>query len=121
MVRDPTPIEMLFTLMGTGCEEVTRVSGASADTITCRWKDGRIGSVSALRPYGPYGATVFAGKEAFTQQSSSAPYAAMLRDIVKFFETGVAPVTNEETLEMFAFMDAAQKSKENGGKPVKLR
>ena len=40
---------------------------------------------------------------------------------MKFFQTGVPPVPNEETLEIFAFMDAAQKSKEQGGKPVRLR
>jgi hypothetical protein len=30
-------------------------------------------------------------------------------------------VPHEETLELFAFMDAAQRSKESGGKPMKLR
>jgi hypothetical protein len=30
-------------------------------------------------------------------------------------------VPNQETPEMFAFMDAAQKSKEQGGKAVELR
>ena len=45
----------------------------------------------------------------------------MLVEIIKFFQTGKTPVPNEETLEIFAFLDAAQKSKEQGGKPVKLR
>jgi hypothetical protein len=40
---------------------------------------------------------------------------------VKFFQTGKPPVTPEETIEIFAFMDAAQKSKEQGGRPVKLQ
>ena len=116
------PIEMLFALMGTGCEEVTRVSGATLDTITCRWKDGRLGTVNALRPYGPYGAVVFRGKEARTPPAKAASdYVPMLREIVKFFETGKPPVPNEETLEIFAFMDAAQRSKEAGGKPMRLR
>jgi len=116
------PIEMLFALMGTGCEEVTRASGATLDTITCRWKDGRLGTVHALRPYGPYGAVVFRGKEARTPPAkASSDYVPMLREIVKFFETGKPPVPNEETLEIFAFMDAAQRSKEAGGKPMRLR
>jgi hypothetical protein len=42
-------------------------------------------------------------------------------EMVKFFETGKPPVANAETLEMFAFMDAAQRSKEQGGKTVSLR
>jgi hypothetical protein len=116
------PIEMLFALMGTGCEEVTRVGGATLDTITCRWKDGRLGTVHALRPYGPYGAVVFRAKEARTPPTkASSDYVPMLREIVKFFETGKPPVPNDETLEIFAFMDAAQRSKEAGGKPMRLR
>ena len=116
------PIEMLFALMGTGCEEVTRVSGATLDTITCRWKDGRLGTVHALRPYGPYGAVVFRAKEARTPPAkTSSDYVPMLKEIVKFFETGKPPVSNDETLEIFAFMDAAQRSKEAGGKPMRLR
>lgn len=116
------PIEMLFALMGTGCEEVTRVGGATLDTITCRWKDGRLGTVHALRPYGPYGAVVFRGKDARMPPAKAASdYVPMLREIVKFFETGKPPVPNEETLEIFAFLDAAQRSKEAGGKPMRLR
>ena len=116
------PIEMLFALMGTGCEEVTRASGATLDTITCRWKDGRLGTVHALRPSGPYGAVVFRGKEARTPPAKvSSDYVPMLKEIVKFFETGKPPVPNEETLEIFAFMDAAQRSKEAAGKPMRLR
>ena len=40
---------------------------------------------------------------------------------MKFFETGQPPVPNRETLEIFAFMDAAQRSKDQGGRPVALR
>ncbi len=39
---------------------------------------------------------------------------------MKFFETGVAPVSPEETIEMFAFMEAADESKRQGGAPVKI-
>ena len=115
------PIELLFAILGPGCEEVTRFSGATSDEITCRWKDGRIGTVRALRPYGDYGAIVFHPKK--TAQSSpdaKSGYAPLVREIVKFFQTGVPPVSNEETLEIFAFMDAAQRSKAAGGKPVTL-
>jgi hypothetical protein len=116
------PIEVLFTLMGPGCEEVTRISGTDADEITCRWKDGRLGTVRALRPYGTYGAVVF--RKDGVQMSPSKPhtdYEGLVRQIVKFFETGKPPVPNADTLEIFAFMDAAQRSKEAGGKPMRLR
>lgn len=116
------PIEILFTLMGPGCEEVTRVSGADADEITCKWRDGRLGTVRALRPYGTYGAVVF--RKDGVQVSPSKPhtdYEGLVREIVKFFETGKSPVPNSDTLEIFAFMDAAQRSKEAGGKPMRVR
>jgi hypothetical protein len=116
------PIEILFTLMGTGCEEVTRTSGATEDVVTCRWKDGRIGTVRALRPYGGYGAVVY--RHDGVVQSPAKPkmgYETLVRKIVEFFQTGRPPVPNDETLEIYAFMDAAQRSKEAGGKPVRLR
>ena len=40
---------------------------------------------------------------------------------MKFFQTGVPPVPNEETLEIFSFMDAALHSKQKDGAPTNLR
>jgi hypothetical protein len=118
------PIEVLYTLMGPGCESVTRTSGAAADVVVGRWKDGRIGTVRAIRPYSDYGAVVYRAKEVVESHPKAAAatdYRPLVVEIVKFFQTGKPPVANDETLEMFAFMDAAQKSKEQGGKPVTLR
>ena len=42
-------------------------------------------------------------------------------EIVTFFETKKPPVPNEETLEIFAFLDAAQRSKAANGQPMKLQ
>jgi hypothetical protein len=116
------PIEILYALMGTGCEEVTRTATADADVVVGRWKDGRIGTVRLQRPSYDYGAVAFRAKRAVVSDPGvKVGYAPMLRHIVKFFETRVPPVPHEETLELFAFMDAAQRSKESGGKPMKLR
>jgi hypothetical protein len=116
--------EILYTLLGTGCEEVTRVTSPNADLVSCRWKDGRIGTMRALRPYSDYGVIVFHADAKGQKGEFSAPqssYTPLMREIVKFFETGVPPVPNDETLELFAFMDAAQRSKEAGGRPMTLR
>ncbi len=116
------PVEGLFTLMGPGCEEVTRMSAASMDIVSCRWKDGRTGTVYSLRKNDSYGAVVFRPKETVqSRPDMDFSYEALVREIVKFFQTGVPPVSNEETLEIFAFMDAAQRSKAAGGAPMKLR
>jgi len=118
------PIEVLYTLMGPGCESVTRTSGPDADVVVGRWKDGRIGTVRAIRPYSDYGAVVYRAKEVVDthpKASAASDYRPLVMEIVKFFQTGKPPVANEETLEIFAFMDAAQRSKEQGGRSVTLR
>jgi hypothetical protein len=116
------PIELLYSLMGAGCEEVSRTFSPDADLIVGRWKDGRIGTVRALRPYSDYGAVVFRPKQIVEAPSRPADsYRPLLVEIMKFFETGQPPVPNQETLEIFAFMDAAQRSKDEGGRPMRLR
>ena len=119
------PIEMLYTLMGEGCEKVTRISTPDSDLIVGQWKGGRIGSIRALRPYSHYGAVTFR-KGAKDQSIEVAPdtqagYQPLVIEIVKFFQTKVPPVPNSETIEIYAFMDAAQRSKESGGQPTALR
>ena len=54
------------------------------------------------------------------EQKGSGDYAPLVREVIKFFQTGVAPVPPEETIEMFAFMEAADESKRQGGRPVKI-
>jgi hypothetical protein len=116
--------EMLYTVLGKGCEEVTRVSSLDSDVVSCRWKDGRIGTMRALRPYAEYGVVTFQ-KDAKAQKASVVEpvhsYTPLIKDFVKFFESRVPPVPNDETLELIAFLDAAQRSKEAGGQPMRLR
>ena len=116
------PIELLFTLMGPGCEEVSRIPTADSDEIVGRWKDGRLGSVRANRPHGESGAVVFRPAQVVQSDHSMLDgYRPLLVEIVKFFQTGKPPVAPEETLEIMAFMDAAQRSKAAGGQPMRLR
>jgi hypothetical protein len=44
----------------------------------------------------------------------------LLEQIVKFFKTGKVPVPAEETIEIFAFMSAADESKAKGAAPVSI-
>jgi hypothetical protein len=50
-----------------------------------------------------------------------AGYNPLLEQIIKFFQTGVSPVKPEETLEIAAFMEAADESKVKGGIPVSMK
>jgi hypothetical protein len=117
-------VELLYTIMGRGCESAQRTSTDDADVIVGRWKGGRIGTVRVVRPYSDYGAVVYRGRETVVSHpkaAAAADYQPLVAQIVRFFQTGVPPVPNEETLEIFAFMDASQRSKEQGGKAVELR
>lgn len=115
-------VEMLYTLMGPGCEAVTRVHTNGADVVVGRWKDGRTGTFLGVREgASPYGAVVFGRKAvSATAPPLKADYRGLLVEIVKFFQTGVPPVPPEETLEIMAFMEAADLSKARQGAAVSL-
>jgi len=115
------PTEALYTMLGTGCETVSRTTTPDTDIITGIWSGGRIGTLHALRKGPtPHKVIVF-GTKAVAEQKGSGDYAPLVREIVKFFQTGIAPVSPEETLELFTFMEAADESKRQGGAPVKIK
>ncbi len=115
-------VEMLYTLLGAGCDRVTRVKTDSGDTVVGSWKDGRIGTMRGLiRGRQDYGAVAFGMSAVLgTPVPMRSDYRGLLVEIVKFFQTGVAPVTPDETLEIVAFMEAAELSKARGGASVAL-
>lgn len=113
-------VETLYTLMGTGCESVNRMSSKDADVVTGCWKDGRIGTFRGIKE-GPaiYGGTAFTEKGAVAA-GGYAGYKVLLEQILTFFKTGVAPISKEETIEIFTFMKASNMSKEQNGRIVTL-
>jgi predicted dehydrogenase len=115
------PTEALFTVLGRGCESVVRTSTPDSDTVVGTWSGGRTGILHGIRTKPlPHKVTIF-GSEGYAEQKNEPhDYAPLVREIVTFFQTGISPVPAEETLEMFAFMEAADESKRRGGQPVKL-
>jgi len=113
-------VETLFTIMGTGCKDVTRASSDGTELVVGVWDDGRIGTFRGLREgaHG-YGAMVY-GDKGIAPSGGYEGYAPLVVEIVKFFQTGTPPVSAEETLEIYAFMEAADESKRQGGKPVSI-
>src|SRR5215510_11921292 len=116
-------VEMLYTLMGSGCESVTRVRTDGADVVVGKWKDGRVGTMRGIRDgKQDYGAVAFGAKANLaTPTSMKSDYRDLLVEVIKFFQTGAPPVPPEETLEMMAFMEAADLSKARGGGAVILK
>ena len=113
-------IEMLYTIMGTGCESVTRASTDGTDLVTGMWKDGRVGTYRGIRQgKAEFGAVVFE-TDRIQVIKRSGGYEPLLQEIGRFFKTHDPPVSAEETIEIFAFMEAAEESKRLGGKPVRI-
>jgi hypothetical protein len=114
-------VEILFTIMGPGCESVARIHTKDTDLVTGTWTDGRVGSFRGLRSgRSDYGALVF-GSGGVVSVGGSGGYEPLLVEICKFFKTGKAPVSMDETVEIYAFMEAADESKRQGGAPVALK
>lgn len=114
-------IEALFTLMGTGCESVSRVQTADADVLTGVWSNGRVATYRGIRRHkSEFGAVAF-GTSAIVTLTKGDGYDPLCFEIAKFFKTGVAPVSPEETIEIFAFMEAADESKRQSGTLVSLQ
>jgi predicted dehydrogenase len=113
-------VETLFTVMGMGCKTVSRVHTDSTDIMTGVWNDGRIGTVRGTRSgQHTYGGTVY-GETGDATLGPYSGYDSLLVQIIKFFQTGQVPVSPEETLEIYAFMSAADESKRNGGAAASL-
>jgi hypothetical protein len=113
-------VEVLFTVMGPGCKSVTRVKSDGTDLVVGVWADGRVGSFRGLRDgKADYGALVF-GKKAVAPAGPYEGYKPLVIEIARFFKTGKPPVEMAETLEIYAFMEAADESQRQGGCPVTL-
>src|SRR5437879_2029762 len=113
-------IEPLYALMGTGCETVARIQSKDTDLVSGVWKDGRIGTYRGIRKNkAEFGAVAF-GSKGIVQTGREGGYEELCAEVGRFFKTGKPPVRAEETIEIFAFMEAADESKRQGGAPVSL-
>jgi hypothetical protein len=116
-------VEELYRILGPGCVKVRCASGAQGDVATGEWADGRIGVVRGTRAgQGEFGAVIHCEDQiALIPRNKEVPlYAALVRNIMQFFKTKQAPVPLTETLEIMAFIEAANRSSATNGRPVEL-
>ncbi|MCE2811482.1 MAG: Gfo/Idh/MocA family oxidoreductase [Planctomycetaceae bacterium] len=103
-------VEALFTAMGVGCEEVTRTK-----------TEGRVGVFRGIRTGTQgYGLTVF-GSDFLENDAKYEGYEPLVVEIAKFFAGGEPPVSSQESLEIMAFIQAAQQSSDSKGIPVSVQ
>lgn len=118
--------EPLVAIMGMGVDKVSCFRNDTEDAIIATWKDGRMGELRLMRKGGVYTGYVLPAKkpkgwkDPVVVFGGYQGYQPLLKEIVKFFRTGVVPVPNEETLEIMAFMEAAEMSAKRGGAPVTI-
>ncbi|WP_443936800.1 Gfo/Idh/MocA family protein [Pedobacter sp. MW01-1-1] len=114
-------VEILFAVMGTGCKELTRYYQNNMEVVVGVWEDGRLGTFRGTRiSTADFGGVCFTEKETI-QLGPYLGYQPLLIEIVKFFNTGIPPVSPIETLEVLAFMEAAEISKNKNGARVSLQ
>jgi hypothetical protein len=117
-------VEGLFKVLGKDCQSVARTQTKKTELVVGVWTGDRVGTYRGIRrAWGPYefGGTAY-GTKGNTRivVEGSLGYEPMMVEVVKFFETGKPPVSMDETLAIYAFMEAADESKRQGGKPVTL-
>jgi virulence factor len=117
------PVEMLYALMGPGCQELTCLSRPQGEVVTGVWSDDRLATIRGIRSgRADYGFTLF-GEKAVTTQGVSTKfiYRELLKQIVRMFETQQLPIDLRETLEIVAFIEAAKRSADGGGAAVEVK
>ncbi len=110
-------VESLYTVMGTGCISVQR--GTTADgkiEVTGEWPEVRIGIFREGKGYSGHAK----GDKGKSDIGTYEGYDPLVYEIVKFFKTGTPPVSAEETIEIYTFMEAADESKRQKGAKVLL-
>lgn len=113
-------VEMLFTIMGHGCIEVRRVYQEDTDLVVGIWNDGRIGTLRGIRKGASNIAGTAFGEKGISPLGPFSSYLPLVEKIIGFFDSGIPPVSESETMEIFKFMEAADLSRKKNGKAIKL-
>ncbi|MDY3551191.1 Gfo/Idh/MocA family oxidoreductase [Gemmata sp. JC717] len=111
------PVEVLYALMGPGCKRVTCTHDTDTDIVTGHWADGRMATVRGIRKgASAYGFVGFSekGVQAVTIGTKFI-YRELLKQIVEMFRTKTSPLDIAETIELVAFIEAANRSGANHG------
>jgi hypothetical protein len=116
-------VEILYTLLGPGCINVSCLTDERADVATGRWPGGRLGTVHSIRNgKSDYGCLVFSeqGVRALPIDTTYI-YRELLKQVVHMFATGRSPLDIRETVAIVAFIEAAGRSALQNGATEAIR
>lgn len=115
--------EMLFSIMGAGCRAVTAHHTEHYDLLVGEWADGRLGTVRGTRGAWPsFGAVALTSDGLKSAVALGTPpyYFKLLLQVMPFLQTGQSPIDDEESIEIAAFLEAAEESLSSGEGRVEL-
>lgn len=115
-------IEILYAIMGKGCHSVKRINTPNTDIVVGSWENDRLGTYRGIRKgKATHSGIAFGAKDILPAGSfNDVGHRPLVVEMLKFFRTGISPVSMEEILEMWTFMEAADESKRQGGASVTL-
>jgi hypothetical protein len=114
---------MLFSFMGTGCQRARCIATPEVDVVIGEWEDGRTGILKGTRlAKGQFGCVVHTdqGTACGLAQSTPPYYYGLMQRVVEFFKTRTSPIEAQESLEIIAFLEAADLSRAQGGAVIDL-
>lgn len=116
-------IEVLYALMGTGCESVSCTHSEGSDIVTGRWRDGRLATLRGSRAGATaYGAVAFCEHAVLSQPISTYDaYTNCCREIVRAFTEARPLVAHAELREVTRFALTALESEQTAGTRLSLR
>lgn len=118
-------VEMAVTALGAGAAQVQAVKTEFHDVALVTWDDGRSAVIHGQREVNnKFGAAIHRedGPSIADFNKSTRPYyAMMLEQLVATLPHGKQAVPADEALSIVAIMEAANESREAGGKPVDVR
>jgi len=113
--------EPLFALMGPDCREVRCVQSQRGPAVTATWADGRLGLLRAVSGMQAYGFTAMCeNKTIHAEVGIAGIYGELLKQVFTFMQTRTSPVDPDETVRLIAFLEAANRSAEQDGRPVAI-
>lgn len=113
-------VDVLYQIMGPGCEKVQAFKTEEHEFVVGHWHDGRVGTVRGNRKgNNTFGVSIHTTSEGpifVPNQSDNAcpPYVRLLERIMDLFTTGQPAVAITETLEVIRFIEAANESRLTG-------
>ena len=115
--------EILFSTMGPGCASARCIAYPDLDVVIGEWEDGRMGVLRGTRIEDrQFGCVLHTADGTRCGIAGSQPpyYYLLLRQVMAFFQTGVSPIDVHETLDIIAFLEAAEQSRAEAGAVIAL-